>query len=495
MKKSFGIEKRMDHMSASSEKKRRQSDREQGVDKRQQARREAEEKARKSKRNWTIGGTLIAVLVVVILLLNSSLMYKLPAVSVGDESFTAAEVNYIYFTNSYSQYFGPEYTAGVVAQYQALYSEAQAAGYTLSEDGQKSIDDFMEQLSTAAEESNVSVKRLLKYNYGSGVTEQMVRELRTMMVTASEYSQHVNDSYQYTDEQLTAYYDEHQADFQTYRYLSYQIAAETESTTDENGETVTTPVAGSLAKTEADAKAIAEQVTDEASFNEAVAAYLDGAAPTAAGPATKANIPADIADWVTDPARKAGDVTAITGTTASYVVLYQGTNDQHYPETANMRHILIKTVDEDGDGVYSAEERAAALARIEEIEAEWKAGPHTEDAFAKLAEEYTEDDGSKTTGGLYENVVPNQMVTEFNEFCFTPGRKAGDTGIVLHTATSAQDYDGYHLIYFVSGDGRDYSLTLAEDAMRSADYNAWQTEIMERYAQTNKLGLKFVGTR
>ena len=44
-------------------------------------------------------------------------------------------------------------------------------------------------------------------------------------------------------------------------------------------------------------------------------------------------------------------VTDIKGETASYVVMYLGTNDQHYPETANMRHILVKSVDADGDGM------------------------------------------------------------------------------------------------------------------------------------------------
>ena len=59
-------------MSASSEKKRRQNEREQGVEKRQLAQREAEEKAKKSKTNWTIGTVLVVLLLVVIFVLNSS---------------------------------------------------------------------------------------------------------------------------------------------------------------------------------------------------------------------------------------------------------------------------------------------------------------------------------------------------------------------------------------------------------------------------------------
>ena len=41
------------------------------------------------------------------------------------------------------------------------------------------------------------------------------------------------------------------------------------------------------------------------------------------------------------------------------------------------------------------------------------------------------------------------MVTEFNDWCFDANRKAGDVEMVK------TDY-GYHIIYFVAKDGKDY---------------------------------------
>ena len=141
-------------------------------------------------------------------------------------------------------------------------------------------------------------------------------------------------------------------------------------------------------------------------------------------------------------------------------------DDNHY-NTVSVRHILIKAVDADGDGAYSDEEKAAALEKIQEIEKEWLAGVATEDSFAELAGLYSEDDGSKNNGGLYENIYKGQMVSEFNDFCFA-GHSSGDTGIVYGESGS---YAGYHLIYFVNADGELYSRTMAEEELRSQSYN------------------------
>ncbi len=73
----------------------------------------------------------------------------------------------------------------------------------------------------------------------------------------------------------------------------------------------------------------------------------------------------------------------------------------------------------------------------------WKAGEATEESFAALANENSEDPGSSTNGGLYEDVYPGQMVDTFDAWCFDEARQPGDTGIVK------TDY-GYHVMYFVS---------------------------------------------
>ena len=112
----------------------------------------------------------------------------------------------------------------------------------------------------------------------------------------------------------------------------------------------------------------------------------------------------------------------------------------------DVRHILLQveggTAAEDGSVTYSDEEWAACEAEAQAILDQWLAGDKTEESFAALANEKSEDPGSNTTGGLYENVTEGQMVQPFNDWCFDESRVYGDYGLV-------QTSYGYHVMFFV----------------------------------------------
>ena len=104
----------------------------------------------------------------------------------------------------------------------------------------------------------------------------------------------------------------------------------------------------------------------------------------------------------------------------------------------DVRHILAKVADTATEEDWKAcEEKAQAI-----LDA-WLAGDKTEESFAALAEEKTEDPGSQATGGLYQQVYEGQMVPEFNDWCFDASRQYGDYGLVK------TDY-GYHVMFFVN---------------------------------------------
>ena len=166
--------------------------------------------------------------------------------------------------------------------------------------------------------------------------------------------------------------------------------------------------------------------------------------------------------------------------------MFLSRDDNHY-NTVSVRHILIKA-EESADGTYTDEAKAAAKARAEEILAEFNSGDKTEDSFAELANKYSEDEGSNTNGGLYENIAKGQMVQEFNDFCFA-GHKAGDTGIVYGDNGS---YAGYHVMYFV-GEGEQYSDYLAKNSLLTSDMNAWLEELTSAYETSVGGGIRFVG--
>ena len=114
--------------------------------------------------------------------------------------------------------------------------------------------------------------------------------------------------------------------------------------------------------------------------------------------------------------------------------------------TVDVRHILVipegGTKSEDGKTTtYSQEEWDACQAEAQKILDQWLAGEATEDTFAQLAGEYSEDPGSKSKGGLYTGVTQGYMVEEFNDWIFDEARKPGDYGLVKTSI-------GYHIMYF-----------------------------------------------
>ena len=134
----------------------------------------------------------------------------------------------------------------------------------------------------------------------------------------------------------------------------------------------------------------------------------------------------------------------------------------------NVRHILIQPeateLSEDDEGYEDdvAAKDAEAEQKAQDILDEWKAGDATEDSFAALANEYSDDPGSNTTGGLYEQVYQGQMVTEFNDWCFDPARQTGDTGIIHNEST------GYHVMYFVGYDQPYWEVQVSADLVNDA---------------------------
>lgn len=105
------------------------------------------------------------------------------------------------------------------------------------------------------------------------------------------------------------------------------------------------------------------------------------------------------------------------------------------PDSVNVRHILIGTVDpQTGKQLM---DDAAAKKLADSVLAMVNSGAD----FNALAAKYSTDQGSKDSGGVYKNVTYGQMVPEFNTFIFT---KAVGVKDVVKTQF------GYHVMEVLS---------------------------------------------
>lgn len=160
-----------------------------------------------------------------------------------------------------------------------------------------------------------------------------------------------------------------------------------------------------------------------------------------------------------------------------------------YPDpTIAIRHILVKA-EQDENGEWTDEAKEAAKARAEEILQEWASGEATEESFAALAEQYSEDPGSSSNGGLYTNVSKGQMVEEFDAFCFDENRQPGDTGVVYG---SNGGYTGYHVMYFV-GTEKPEDNQEAIDSIAMERTGQWLADLIEGMEVTVLPYYKIVG--
>lgn len=118
-----------------------------------------------------------------------------------------------------------------------------------------------------------------------------------------------------------------------------------------------------------------------------------------------------------------------------YLDAYMGDQiDVSEEEIASVRHILLMT-----RGKSDVEKEEIRM-KMEGILGRAKAG----EDFAELATEYTEDPGSKNSGGLYENFPKGQMVKPFEEAAFSV--PIGEISDIVETQY------GYHILKIVARD-------------------------------------------
>ncbi|MCK5145315.1 peptidylprolyl isomerase [bacterium] len=101
-------------------------------------------------------------------------------------------------------------------------------------------------------------------------------------------------------------------------------------------------------------------------------------------------------------------------------------------KSASVRHILFET------SGRSDEEKAEVIKKAESILVRARAG----EDFAALAKEFTDDNGSKETGGLYEDFTRGKMVKAFNDASFN--LPVGTISDLVETQF------GYHIIKIIN---------------------------------------------
>lgn len=380
-------------MSASTERKNRQTARSEGTYAKDIAAQKEAAKKKKQQTKWTIIGIVIVAFFAFAIYLNSGAMYRsLDALTVentevtvgditipaGERSFSVAECNYVYnmqyvsFVNSYGSYasiFGldtsspldeqqcsmnfssdeeeededytwddyfRDATETTLSQLAAFEAYAKANNITLTDEDLAEVEETIDAIEEAAETNNyASASKFLAANYGKGCNEAVARGILELEMLASRVQTTITDAETYTADELTAKYDSVKDSYDKFTYSYYLVAAEVEEhSDDEEGaeeEHTHEPTDEAKAAAKQVAEDILKQVDDGTALADAAKSLVEDAEITEQSALAGASVESDIAEWLKSADRVAGDTAVIDASSGSYVVVFTARDNNQAP--------------------------------------------------------------------------------------------------------------------------------------------------------------------
>lgn len=362
-----------------------------------------------------------------------------------------------------------------VEQITTYYSKALEEGVTLTSTQKKTIDKQISTLKDSASQNDVSLDQYIKANFGTYCSEDTIRIMLEQYYLSANYKGKFKSETKVTDNDVDKYYNDHKND---YKKIEFYYIASPYDATDDNSKNESIKTAEKIMAKMKDKKSVIALVpevyssyidsqvkssmeqdstlTEKKAREEAVKSYESNVVTTVSG----SDSPFDdkMNTWLFSDDTKVGSKKYYIDENAKYIYIVLKTSKASVEEdeTYTVRHILVAP--ESGSNSssstsekteYTDEQWAAAKKKADSILAKFNKTDKSEYEFAKLAEQYSTDSASTSSGsndsfgGLYESVTLGQMVPDFEKWSIDDSRKYGDTGIVK------SDY-GYHIMFFIN---------------------------------------------
>lgn len=362
-----------------------------------------------------------------------------------------------------------------VEQITTYYSKALEEGVTLTSAQKKTIDKQISTLKDSASQNDVSLDQYIKANFGTYCSEDTIRIMLEQYYLSANYKGKFKSETKVTDNDVDKYYNDHKND---YKKIEFYYIASPYDATDDNSKNESIKTAEKIMAKMKDKKSVIALVpevyssyidsqvkssmekdstlTEKKAREEAVKSYESNVVTTVSG----SDSPFDdkMNTWLFSDDTKVGSKKYYIDEDAKYIYIVLKTSKASVEEneTYTVRHILVAP--ESGSNSssstsekteYTDEQWAAAKKKADSILAKFNKTDKSEYEFAKLAEQYSTDSASTSSGsndsfgGLYESVTLGQMVPDFEKWSIDDSRKYGDTGIVK------SDY-GYHIMFFIN---------------------------------------------
>lgn len=340
------------------------------------------------------------------------------------------------------------------------YEKAVAEGVTLTADQKKSIDENIDSLKSSASAQNVTVDKYISDTYGDYCGQATIKKMLEQCYIAENYYQTLSVSQKFSDKEIKNYFKQNKADYENVTFAFLQVPYEND---DAKATFEKCTEYAKQIKSEDDmkkliptaCKSLIESYVSQGYAQDAEScAELLSANIEVSITAKETGLMEDAINWLFDDSTKIGDVKAFDDSSNSVVyILYKVSDPQpDEEEVYSVRQILIMPDGVDttqSDVKLTDEQLAQARKKAQKILDKYNKGAKTELEFAKLAEKYSKDTESTSSGtsgnygGYYGGVQQGTMVENFNDWSMDDSRKYGDTGIV-------DSRYGCHIMFFIS---------------------------------------------
>lgn len=359
-----------------------------------------------------------------------------------------------YYDMTWAQFFAHvamENAAGIYA----IYDEAMANGFTLTDSMKAEVEENIEQMRSYADTNGESLNSLLARVYGTGCDEDGYRDFLTKQVIASYYPNEVT----YSSEELAARYEESPETYDVASYYYFKSSNTDFVEEDEEGNTPE-PTTTETALAKEAAQAMVESFDLE---NESVVLKADSTRS-----AVTSLISENAANWLFDEAAN-GEVMLFAEEGTFYVLKLI---DKSNYRTVNALELVIEAdhTHEEGEELDHVHEEGelTAAEKLEQVKAALDANA-TEETFLELAAQYSSNDEAEI-----KNMTRSTMASVSDEILAwsMEDRKAGDYGVF--------EVDGATLVLLYTGEGMSYT----DAVVNAVLVNEYFTELTEAAAES-----------
>ena len=400
--------------------------------------------------------------------------------SLKEQNYTNDQTWYDYFMDM---------TKAQVQQILVLAEAARAQGLKLTDAQKEEIDAMISDFDTYAKQYGYSsTDHFVQRAYGPGVRAKDIRACMELSYLADAYTEYLVDTYDYTEADWNAYFEENEKNYLKIDFLSYTFKAEEKKDTDKDkkDDDKKDEDADSTAEDAAVLKGYADELAatkDAEAFKDYIAKYVlnvrykgDAAAMTKdkVDPAEvaencltegrTASTESDFNTWAFDEERNPYDVfTDYDDEKETYTVyMLLPAKDYSDLESAcvyrdayalkNYRFMQVH-LDDVGDDAKAAADIAAKF--VDSL----KEKGNTEEAFEELAG----DTNTSLHFGNAQNADKGALADCVDEWVFDASRKEGDI-------TTVHDSDAYYVLYYL-GDGAVKWQYNVDNALKNAKYS------------------------